>query len=266
MKFNFHKMTFHPFHIVRLRPWPILRSFNSFIFITRLILFFHKNEKSFFFFSLILTFFNIYQWWRDITREGTFLGDHTIFVKNGLKIGVILFIIREIFFFLRFFWAFFHNSLRPDFELGLIWPPAGVSSFNPFRIPLLNTIILLSSGFSVTWSHHSLINKNFKNASISLFLTIFLGVYFTFLQIIEYYEASFSIADSVFGRRFFLTTGFHGLHVLIGTSFLSVNLLRFFFYHFNNKHHFGFEAAAWYWHFVDVVWIFLFTFIYWWIF
>lgn len=205
-----------------------------------------------------------YQWWRDIVRERTFQGNHTILVLKGLKFGILLFITSEVFFFLSFFWAFFHSRLCPTLELGLHWPPSGVVIFDPFKIPLLNTIILLTSGISITWAHHRLLRNNFNQANKRLILTIILGIYFTFLQGLEYLEAEFTISDSAYGSTFYMATGFHGLHVLIGTLFLLICLLRQYNYHFSNFHHFGFEAAAWYWHFVDVVWLFLFISIYWW--
>lgn len=202
-------------------------------------------------------------WWRDIIREGSFENRHTREVLKGLKLGIILFITSEIFFFLRFFWAFFHSSLSPDIFIGQIWPCQGIKTFNPIAIPLINTLILLRSGISLTASHHSIILGIKKKSILYLSLTVFLGIYFSILQYIEYKEASFSISDSVYGSCFFIATGFHGLHVLIGTIFLIVCLIRLIKKHFSSNHHFGFEAAAWYWHFVDVVWLFLYICIYW---
>lgn len=259
-------MFYFSFHLVNRSPWPIICSFNALSFISSLILFFYS--KNFFFLNLV--FFNLilssFQWWRDVTREASLLGDHTKPVLNNIKIGFFLFIISEIFFFLRFFWRFFHIILAPDIEIGLQWPPIYILSFNPYHIPLLNTLILLSRGFSVTWCHHCIINRNFKEAKKRLSLTILIGFYFTLLQIFEYFNAFFSISDSVFGSVFFITTGFHGLHVIIGSLFLFYNLIRLNLFQFNKKHHFRFEASAWYWHFVDIIWLFLFSFIYWWIF
>ena len=171
---------------------------------------------------------------------------------------------QKFFFFISFFWAFFHRSLSPTIELGIIWPPIGIIAFNPFQIPLLNTAILLASGVTVTWAHHSLIERNHTQAIQSLFFTILLGIYFSILQAYEYIESPFTIADGIYGSTFFIATGFHGLHVLIGTTFLLICLLRHINNHFSKTHHFGFEAAAWYWHFVDVVWLFLYISIYWW--
>jgi cytochrome c oxidase subunit 3 len=161
--------------------------------------------------------------------------------------------VSEVFFFVRFFWAFFHRSLAPNIEVGSLWPPFGIKVFNPFQVPLLNTIVLISSGISVTWAHHALIAGNFSQTKQGLIVTVVLGLYFTMLQGLEYYEARFTFADSVYGSTFFIATGFHGLHVIVGTIFLMVTLARHVMYEFRASHHFGFEAAAWYWHFVDVV-------------
>lgn len=206
----------------------------------------------------------IYQWWRDISRESTFQGFHSFNVFLRIKLGIILFIISEVLFFTSFFWRFFHLRLTQIIELGIIWPPSGILTFNPFIIPLLNTIILLSSGISITWSHHRLLNNNYNQFFNSLLITIILGIYFSILQVYEYIDSSFNISDSSYGSIFFLATGFHGLHVLIGTIFLAICFLRNIFIHFSLNHHFGFEAAAWYWHFVDIVWLFLYISIYWW--
>ncbi len=205
----------------------------------------------------------LYLWWRDVSRESTYQGFHNIFVQHGLKIGIIFFILSEVLFFRGFFWTFFHRSLSPISEIGLNWPPFNIFPLNPFQIPLLNTCILLSSGIRVTWSHHALIN-NYKSSKLSLFITIVLGVYFTFLQWFEYNDASFCINDSIFGSIFFVATGFHGTHVLIGSLFLLFSFIRMYYNHFSQYHHLGFEIAIWYWHFVDVVWLFLFSIIYWW--
>nr|YP_009115386.1 cytochrome c oxidase subunit III [Myrmica scabrinodis]CEF49545.1 cytochrome c oxidase subunit III [Myrmica scabrinodis] len=253
----------HPFHLVTYSPWPIIISFSLFNNLISMINWFHHMN-----YYILLTFpptlLCAYQWWRDVTREATFQGCHTLDVYYGMRMGMILFIISEILFFFSFFWAYFHSSLAPDMEIGQLWPPYGIKPFNPFDIPLMNTIILISSGLTVTWSHHAMLNKNFKESKKSLFITIILGIYFTFLQLIEYMEAPFSIADSIYGSTFFMATGFHGLHVIIGTMFLFFCLLRMNKLHFSSKHHFNFEAAAWYWHFVDMVWLFLYISIYWW--
>nr|AVN67311.1 cytochrome c oxidase subunit 3 [Blaberus discoidalis]AVN67322.1 cytochrome c oxidase subunit 3 [Blaberus sp. B013] len=254
----------HPFHLVDKSPWPLTGALGALITMTGLIKWFHLYNNSLMFMGMIIMILTMIQWWRDIVREGTYQGLHTKFVTKGLRWGMILFIISEVFFFISFFWAFFHSSLSPTIEIGSLWPPTGVEPFNPLQIPLLNTAILLSSGVTVTWAHHGLLENNYNQALQGLFLTVILGLYFTALQAYEYLEASFTIADSVYGSTFFMATGFHGLHVIIGTTFLLTCLLRHLYLHFSSNHHFGFEAAAWYWHFVDVVWLFLYISIYWW--
>lgn len=253
----------HPFHLVTPSPWPIIISLRLFNNLISIIRWFH-NINYYILYTFPPTILCAYQWWRDVTREATFQGFHTLNVYYGIRIGIILFIISEILFFFSFFWAYFHSSLAPDIEIGQLWPPFGIKPFNPFDIPLINTIILISSGLTVTWSHHAILNKNFKESKTRLIITIILGIYFTLLQLIEYIEAPFSIADSIYGSTFFIATGFHGLHVIIGTIFLFFCLLRINKLHFSSNHHFNFEAAAWYWHFVDIVWLFLYISIYWW--
>ena len=205
-----------------------------------------------------------YRWWADVVREGTYQGLHTNAVQTGLRYGMLLFIVSEVMFFLAFFWAFFHSSVLPSIEIGGVWPPAAIDVLNAFDVPLVNTIVLLTSGATCTWAHHSIVAGDKNGAVNGLLLTVALGVFFTALQGMEYVDAGFTIADGVYGSTFFLATGFHGFHVLIGTTFLLVCLFRQLKNHFSTSHHFGFEAAAWYWHFVDVVWLFLFVSIYWW--
>nr|ALO77153.1 cytochrome c oxidase subunit 3 [Anaspis sp. ANA02] len=254
----------HPFHLVDISPWPILGSLSALMLMTGMIKWFHFFNTNLFFMSLVSLMLIMYQWWRDISREATFQGHHTLIVSLGMRWGMILFITSEILFFVSFFWSFFHNSLAPAIEIGMIWPPKGIEVFNPIQIPLLNTLILLTSGLTVTWAHHSLMENNYKQTFQGLLLTVILGIYFTMLQGFEYYESSFSISDAVYGSSFFMATGFHGIHVLIGTTFLLICLIRLMKNHFSQIHHFGFEAAAWYWHFVDVVWLFLYISVYWW--
>jgi len=254
--------TSHPFHIVNPSPWPILAATGVFITITGLTVWFHSS--SFYLITLgNLTIIAVrIQWWRDVTRERTLQGLHTTPTVYGLKWGIVLFIVSEVFFFLSFFWAFFHRSIGPSPEIGACWPPTYITPLRAFQVPLLNTAILLSSGVSVTWAHHALIEGNYSQGKLALLITVILGLYFTILQAFEYFEASFSITDATFGSTFFIATGFHGLHVIIGTTFLLVCLLRHNANHFSPIHHLGFEAATWYWHFVDVVWLFLFLSIY----
>nr|YP_002265567.1 cytochrome c oxidase subunit III [Priasilpha obscura]ACF35113.1 cytochrome c oxidase subunit III [Priasilpha obscura] len=254
----------HPYHLVDVSPWPLLGSLSAMIIMMGLIKWFHFFSPNLLLLGFLIMMLIMYQWWRDIVREGTFQGLHTYSVTMGLRWGMILFITSEIFFFISFFWGFFHNSLSPSIEIGMMWPPQGISTFNPIEIPLLNTLILLTSGFTVTWAHHSMMENNQKQSLQGLFLTVILGIYFSMLQGYEYMEASFTISDSIYGSSFYMATGFHGLHVIIGTTFLLVCLIRHYYNHFSSIHHFGFEAAAWYWHFVDVVWLFLYISIYWW--
>nr|YP_010327108.1 cytochrome c oxidase subunit III [Abrostola triplasia]UNP54371.1 cytochrome c oxidase subunit 3 [Abrostola triplasia] len=260
MKPNFN----HPFHLVDYSPWPLTGAIGVMILVTGMVKWFHNFNMNLLILGYLIVILTMYQWWRDICREGTLQGKHTILVTKGLRWGMILFIISEIFFFISFFWAFFHSSLAPNIEIGAIWPPTNITPFNPFQIPLLNTIILISSGVSVTWAHHAIMENNNSQMTQGLFFTIILGIYFTILQAYEYFEAPFTIADSIYGSTFFMATGFHGLHVIIGTLFLLICLIRHLNNHFSQNHHFGFEAAAWYWHFVDVVWLFLYISIYWW--
>lgn len=254
---------YHSFHLVRVRPWPIIISFSLFNNLIITINWFNKFNY-YYLITFPCTILCLFQWWRDVIRESTYQGCHTLRVYKGLRIGIILFIISEIFFFFSFFWCYFHSSLSPTIEIGQLWPPFGIIPFNPYDIPLINTIILISSGLTVTWSHHSIININFKERFIRLLIRILLGIYFTCLQIFEYLESYFSISDSIYGSIFFIATGFHGIHVIIGTLFLLICLYRLNKFEFSSIHHFGFEAAIWYWHFVDIVWLFLYISIYWW--
>nr|YP_009971739.1 cytochrome c oxidase subunit III [Platisus moerosus]QNG56449.1 cytochrome c oxidase subunit III [Platisus moerosus] len=254
----------HPFHLVDVSPWPILGSLGAMTFLMGLIKWFHMYKNDLLFLGLLIMLLVMYQWWRDIVRESTFQGLHTYNVTMGLRWGMILFITSEVFFFISFFWGFFHSSLSPSIEIGMMWPPKSIIPFNPIEIPLLNTLILLSSGLTVTWAHHGFMENNYNQAFQGLLFTVILGIYFTLLQGYEYMEAPFTIADAVYGSSFFMATGFHGLHVIIGSTFLLTCLIRHYYNHFSSIHHFGFEAAAWYWHFVDVVWLFLYISIYWW--
>ena len=254
----------HPYHIVDESPWPMYGSLGG-LYLTRgMISWFHLNDVTLFIIGTIILGIVIFQWWRDISREGAVQGLHTAIVELGLRWGILLFITSEVFFFVSFFWAYFHARLRPNIEVGSLWPPAGIVTFNPFGVPLLNTIILVSSGVRVTWAHHALIEGQYTQITQGMLITVALGFYFTGLQALEYYEARFSFAEGVYGSTFFIATGFHGLHVIIGRLFLIVCLVRHLRGAYRANHHFGFEAAAWYWHFVDVVWLFLYLALYWW--
>nr|BCO16496.1 cytochrome oxidase subunit 3 [Teratoscincus microlepis] len=254
----------HSYHMVDPSPWPLTGAIAALLMTSGLAMWFHFNSMMIMNLGLTLMLLTTIQWWRDVIREATYQGHHTGPVQKGLRYGMILFITSEVFFFIGFFWAFYHSSLAPTPELGGCWPPSGITPLNPFEVPLLNTAVLLASGVTVTWAHHAIMGGTRKEAGQALALTIILGLYFTLLQATEYLEASFTIADSTYGTTFFVATGFHGLHVMIGTTFLIICLLRQMAFHFTTHHHFGFEAAAWYWHFVDVVWLFLYISIYWW--
>ena len=253
-----------PFHLVEYSPWPILNSFAVFAIPTGLIFYIRTGDYILLTLGTVAVAFISYLWWRDVVRESTFQGHHTSYVVIGLKAGFILFIVSEICFFFSFFWAYFHRSLAPTLEIGSVWPPVGIATLSPFQVPLLNTSVLLLSGVRVTWTHHSLEKGDKLSTQQGLFLTLVLGFYFMWLQYGEYAETAFSIADSVYGSTFFIATGFHGLHVIVGASFLTVCFIRLVVFHFDRRHHLGFLSAAWYWHFVDVVWLFLYISIYWW--
>ncbi len=256
----------HSFHLVDPSPWPFISAFSAFFLTFGGVLYMHGYAGGSFLwkFGLAMVLFMMFCWWRDIIREGTIEGQHTLSVQNGLRIGVLLFIASEVMFFVAFFWAFFWSSFNPSHAIGAVWPPAFLTVLNPWQVPLLNTVILLSSGATVTWAHHSIVWGSKSNAVEALIYTVVLAAAFTALQGLEYLTAPFSISDGIYGSTFYMATGFHGFHVFIGTCFLSVCLGRLYLGHFTKEHHFGFEAAAWYWHFVDVVWLFLFITIYWW--
>jgi cytochrome c oxidase subunit 3 len=206
-------------------------------------------------------------WWRDVLKESRTAGLHTPVVRLGLRYGMTLFITSEVMFFVGFFWAYFHFALYPAHVSGAehaVWPPAGIQTFDPFHLPLLNTMILLLSGTAITWAHHALLHGDRRHLVMGLGFTILLGLSFTTFQALEYSEAPFKFTGGVYPSVFFLATGFHGFHVIVGTIFLIVCWYRARASQFSEQRHFGFEAAAWYWHFVDVVWLFLFVAIYVW--
>jgi len=244
--------------------WPLLVSIIVFSVTGNIVLLISLKISFYsYFISVCFLFLVIILWWKDFLRE-SILGYHTHKLELSLRVSVLLFILSEIFFFLSFFWAFFDSSFSPCVEIGILWPPKGISPISFYSVPLLNTVILLSRGLTVTWCHHSIINNLFNSSVFSLFITVLLGIYFIYIQYIEYDESHFSIADGVYGSTFFIATGFHGFHVFIGASFLLYTLFSLLLGNILYNHHFSFEAAAWYWHFVDVVWLFLYITIYWW--
>jgi cytochrome c oxidase subunit 3 len=258
--------TAHSYHLVDPSPWPLVASLGAFMFTSGLVLYMHKFVGGW---SLLTTGFTLvlyvmYTWWRDIVREATFEDSHSVVVQKGLRLGMVLFIASEVMFFFAFFWAFFHSSLSPVYNIGGVWPPTAITTINTYTVPLTNTFLLLTSGATVTWAHHALLARAKKHTLIALLFTIVLAIVFTSLQGVEYVNAPFNISDGVYGSAFYMATGFHGFHVFVGTVALFVSFVRIVLNHFTNKHHFGFESAIWYWHFVDVVWLFLFINVYWW--
>ena len=271
----------HDYHLVVPSPWPFVGTIAGATTFFGLILYMHND-----FFGegmegvleglglwtiapgVVLLFITGWFWWRDVIREAEHEGHHKPVVQLGMRYGMALFICSEVMFFAAFFWAFFGASLFPretPYDLpGGVWPPEGIVTFDAFDLPFLNTLILLMSGVTVTWAHHALIEGNRKGLLNGLAITILLGICFTLLQAYEYSHAGFTFTGGIYGSTFFMATGFHGFHVIVGTCFLIVCYFRARAGHFKPDHHFGFEAAAWYWHFVDVVWLFLFVCVYWW--
>lgn len=265
MSFTYLKTT-HSYHLVDPSPWPIISAFGAFMLTIGGVLYMHKFNGGWglFLTGAFLILYMMYTWWRDIIREATFEDTHTITVQKGLRLGMILFIASEVMFFFAFFWAFFHSSIAPVYNIGGVWPPKAITVINTFTIPLTNTFILLTSGATVTWAHHAILARAKRHTLVALVLTLSLAILFTGLQGFEYVNAPFCISDGVYGSCFYMATGFHGFHVFIGTIALFVSFIRVILNHYTNKHHFGFESAIWYWHFVDVVWLFLFINVYWW--
>jgi len=214
--------------------------------------------------SFFILLFFLFRWFSDIINESTFEGHHTSKVREGIRLGMCLFIASEVMFFFSFFWGFFHCTLAPGIGIGAVWPPKGIVSLDAWGLPLWNTIILLSSGVTITCAHRAILSGERAATINGILATVAYGVVFTFVQAYEYNIAPFSINDGVFGSLFFVLTGFHGIHVLVGTIFLLVCLHRQREYHFTRGHHLGFECAIYYWHFVDLVWLFLFVVVYIW--
>ncbi len=271
----------HDYHLVDPSPWPILGAIAGGILFFGFLLFMHPDFFGeglegaltatgpwLFAPGVALLFVTVWFWWRDVIREAEYEGFHKPIVQLGMRYGMALFICSEVMFFAAFFWAYFNSSLAPK-ELpydvpGGVWPPEGVVTFDTFGLPFMNTLILLLSGVTVTWAHHALLEGNRRNLIRGLGITVLLGIAFTGFQAFEYGHAGFSFSGGIYGSTFFMATGFHGFHVIVGTIFLAVCFFRARAGHFKPDHHFGFEAAAWYWHFVDVVWMFLFICVYWW--
>jgi cytochrome c oxidase subunit 3 len=254
----------HPFHLVNPSPWPIAASMAVLVLAVGAVFFMHGIDHWLFIAgvgALLATFIG---WWRDVIGESNTPNIHTSAVQKGLKIGMGLFIVSEVMFFVAFFWGYFHSALFPVEATGFMWPPKNIKPLDPFEWPYLNTLILLLSGTAVTWAHHSIVENQMTIAAKGLLITVGLGLTFSCIQAFEYHHASFHFKDGIYPSTFYMATGFHGFHVIVGTIFLAVCWLRLRRGEFTATHHVGFEAAAWYWHFVDVVWLFLFVSIYWW--
>jgi cytochrome c oxidase subunit 3 len=254
----------HPYHLVDPSPWPLIGAVSGGVLATGLVMFMHEVNAWLLFAGIIMVLLTMAGWWRDVIREAEVGGHHNPVVQLGLRYGMILFIASEVMFFAAFFWAYFNGALFPTDEIAGTWPPPEITTFDPFGIPFLNTLILLLSGCTVTWAHHALQENDRTGMIQGLALTVVLGLIFSSLQAYEYAHAHFGFGENIYSSVFYMATGFHGAHVIIGTIFLAVCLGRAMKGHFKPTHHFGFEAAAWYWHFVDVVWIFLFACVYWW--
>ncbi len=254
----------HPYHLVDPSPWPIVGAISAGVLTTAMVMFMHHVGpwEVLLPLGVVGVLATMFMWFRDVIDEGTFKGYHTPIVQIGLRYGMALFIASEVMFFSAFFWAYFNASLFPTDVIGNVWPPKNIRTFDPLSLPLLNTLILLTSGVTVTWAHHALREGDRQGMLQGLALTILLGLSFTCVQAFEYSHAAFHFTGGIYPSTFFMATGFHGFHVIIGTTFLIVCFFRAKAGHFKPEHHFGFEAAAWYWHFVDVVWLFLFTCIY----
>jgi len=255
-----------PYYLPDPSPWPIVGALGAFLIVFGIILAAHNGKYLVLSLGVLTVLTTMFFWWRDLLREGEATGGHSAIVRLGQRYGMTLFIGSEVMFFVGFFWAYFNFLIYPDTQGDgqTMWPPSNVHTFDPFHYPLLNTMILLLSGTTVTWAHHALLEGDRKNLIRGLGITILLGMSFTFFQAVEYSHAPFKFnGGGVYSSTFFLATGFHGFHVIVGTIFLTVCWFRARAGQFTPQRHFGFEAAAWYWHFVDVVWLFLFTCIYW---
>ena len=261
----------HPYHLVQPSVWPLVGAFSAGLLALGAVLYMHKVEIGSFHIGLkgvLLGFAAVlavmWYWWRDVIREAVVEKAQSPVTKVGFRYGMSLFIASEVMFFVAFFWAFFDASLFPSAAIGGIWPPANIEPIPAFDLPFLMTMILLLSGCTVTWAHHASLAGRQEDAVTARAYTVGLGVLFTGFQVYEYMHATFPFAGSVYSSAFYMATGFHGFHVLVGTIFLIVCYFRAKKGHFTAESHFGFEAAAWYWHFVDIVWLFLFASIYWW--
>lgn len=250
----------HPFHLVDPSPWPLLTSGALLVTVLGVVLALHTDVSYLWWIGLIGVALCLWGWWRDVVLEAK--SEHTKEARAGLSMGVVMFIISEVCFFAAFFAAYGYSALFPKEASGFVWPPKGLTLVDPFDLPYLNTLILLLSGAVMNWSHDDLLQNRMKAASQKLMYVILLGVAFVSVQVYEYSHAPFAFKDGIYPSNFYMITGFHGLHVIVGIIFLIVGWARLRLDHFKPDDHLGYEAAAWYWHFVDVVWLFVFIGIY----
>ncbi len=258
----------HDYHILQPSIWPFLGAVGAFVMLFGAVMWMHDGTPFIFFAGLLVVLYTMYAWWSETIAE-EHAGDHTPVVRIGLRYGFILFIMSEVMFFAAWFWSFFKHAMYPmgpqSPAVDGVWPPAGIETFDPWHLPLINTLILLCSGAAATWAHHALVHENNrKDMKAGLLLAVVLGLLFTLFQAYEYSHAAFGFSGNIYGANFYMATGFHGAHVIIGTIFLFICYLRTRAGDFTPESHIGFEAAAWYWHFVDVVWLFLFCAVYIW--
>jgi cytochrome c oxidase subunit 3 len=261
-----HSMPLHPFHMTSASPWPIMASAAVLAILSSAVMWFNHVDHggTLLLLGIASVFSAAGLWFKDVVTEGTHLGLHTRIVQQCLSMGVSLFIVTEAMLFVSVFWAYFHSSLSPTVELGVSWPPVGLVPLSPITVPLLNTLLLVSSGATVTYGHHAMFQGARGPALVGMLLTVVLAIIFTTFQYLEYDVAGFSISDGAFGSAFYFSTGLHGMHVAVGTMFLTAALVRLASYHFTQSHHLGLESAILYWHFVDIVWLFLYLAVYWW--
>lgn len=254
----------HPFHLLAPSPWPLAASIGAFLLALGAVHWFHdRADTGWMLAGLAVVAVTAALWWRDVVREARRDHAHTDSVRHGLRLGMVLFIASEVMFFVAFFWAFFHGALGINPSVSQ-WPPAGIEPLHTWSLPFVNTLILLSSGATVNWAHHGVRQGDTRKVVLGLAASVALGAVFLALQMIEYGEAAFKFSEGVYPSVFYMATGFHGFHVFVGVCFLLVCAIRAARGHFVPDQHVGFEAAAWYWHFVDVVWLFLFVWVYWW--
>ena len=255
----------HPYHLVDPSPWPVVGTTAALTMALGGIWFMHGGPIYVFLVGVAILLVTFYGWWRDVVGEAQAGIHHTPVVQHGLRLGMVLFIASEVMFFFAFFWAFFNSSVPfLSFAAQPVWPPPGVEPLETWALPFMNTLVLLTSGATVTYAHHALRSDQRNKLIVGLALTVILGFLFLGTQAYEYADAAFAMKDGIFPSTFYLATGFHGFHVFVGACFLTVCFFRARAGHFTPEQHVGFEAAAWYWHFVDVVWLFLFVWVYWW--